>query len=207
MAVSKGIPAERVAEAVRAGHQLFGENRVQEAEDKAPAVASVVGSTPRWHLVGHLQSNKARRAVGLFDVIQSVDSLELARRLDGLAAEVGPPLQVYLQVNVDRDPAKAGFSPEALRLDLGALLDLASLDVRGLMTVGALVAEPEGARSTFRELAALSAESRGQDARLGAGLSMGMSDDFEVAVEEGATCLRIGRAIFGKRRDATEPVP
>jgi len=207
VAVSKGIPAERVAEAVRAGHQLFGENRVQEAEDKAPAVASVVGSAPRWHLVGHLQSNKARRAVGLFDVIQSVDSLELARRLDGLAAEVGPPLQVYLQVNVDRDPAKAGFSPEALRLDLGALLDLASLDVRGLMTVGALVAEPEGARSTFRELAALSAESRERDARLGASLSMGMSDDFEVAVEEGATCLRIGRAIFGKRRDATEPVP
>ena len=207
MAVSKGIPAERVAEAVRAGHQLFGENRVQEAEDKAPAVASVVGSTPRWHLVGHLQSNKARRAVGLFDVIQSVDSLELARRLDGLAAEVGPPLQVYLQVNVDRDPAKTGFSHEALRLDLGALLDLASLDVRGLMTVGALVAEPEGARSTFRELAALSAESRERDARLGASLSMGMSDDFEVAVEEGATCLRIGRAIFGKRRDATEPVP
>ena len=207
MAVSKGIPAERVAEAVRAGHQLFGENRVQEAEDKAPAVASVVGSAPRWHLVGHLQSNKARRAIRLFDVIQSVDSLELARRLDGLAAEVGPPLQVYLQVNVDRDPAKAGFSPEALRLDLGALLDLASLDVRGLMTVGALVAEPEGARSTFRELAALSAESRERDARLGAGLSMGMSDDFEVAVEEGATCLRIGRAIFGKRRDATEPVP
>ena len=207
MAVSKGIPAERVAEAVRAGHQLFGENRVQEAEDKAPAVASVVGSAPRWHLVGHLQSNKARRAVGLFDVIQSVDSLELARRLDGLAAEVGPPLQVYLQVNVDRDPAKTGFSHEALRLDLGALLDLASLDVRGLMTVGALVAEPEDARSTFRELAALSAESRERDARLGAGLSMGMSDDFEVAVEEGATCLRIGRAIFGKRRDATEPVP
>jgi hypothetical protein len=206
VAVSKGVPAERVAEAVRAGHQLFGENRVQEAEDKVPAVASLAGLAPRWHLVGHLQSNKARRAVGLFDVIQSVDSMELASRLDRLSAEAGRRLPVYLQVNVDRDPAKTGLSPEALGRDLGALLDLASLDVRGLMTVGALVAEPEDARPTFRELAALSAESRGQDARLGAGLSMGMSDDFEVAVEEGATCLRIGRAIFGERRDVAEPV-
>jgi pyridoxal phosphate enzyme (YggS family) len=156
-------------------------------------------ASPRWHLVGHLQSNKARRALELFDCIQSVDSLELAVRLDRLATDAGRRLPVYLQVNVDRDAAKTGFDPVALRDGLAAVLDLRAIDPIGLMTVGALVSDPEAARPTFRSLAALSRELRARDGRLGAGLSMGMSDDYEVAIEEGSTCVRIGRAIFGAR--------
>lgn len=193
------MPAERVVEAVRAGQDVFGENRVQEAEEKIPAVAALGSATPRWHLVGHLQSNKARRAVALFEAIHSVDSLELAARLDRLAGEGGRPLPVYYQVNVDRDPAKAGFTPERLRQELDGLLGLGSLAPLGLMTVGVLVADPERARPTFAGLADLSRALRARDPRLGPGLSMGMSDDFEVAIEEGSTCLRIGRAIFGER--------
>lgn len=200
MAVTKGIPAERLGEAVAAGLGLLGENRVQEAADK---IGHVEGA--RWHLVGHLQSNKARRAVELFDAIHSVDSVDLARRLDRLAAEVGRRLLVYLQVNVDLDPAKSGFRPDELRRDLGAILDLASLDPLGLMTVGALAPDPESARPTFRQLAGLSAELRSRDQRLGPGLSMGMTDDFEVAIEEGSTCVRIGRAIFGERSSLGNP--
>ena len=173
--------------AVAAGLTTFGENRVQEAEGK---IAEVAGAS--WHLVGHLQSNKAGRAVQLFDVIESIDSVGLARR-------IGSAVPIYLQVNVDRDPAKAGFDPQDLAADLPSLLDIAGLEVRGLMTVGQLVGDAESARSTFRRLRELSAGLRQIDSRLGPGLSMGMSDDFEVAVEEGATVVRIGRAIFGER--------
>jgi PLP dependent protein len=188
---------ERVAEALSAGHGLLGENRVQEAEPKIAGLARFGGA--RWHLVGHLQSNKARRAIDLFEAIHSVDSPELAVRLDRLASEIGRRLTVYFEVNVDRDPAKAGFEPEALRRALDELLRLPALEPLGLMTVGAFAADPESARPTFRRLAALSAELQARDPRLGAGLSMGMSDDFEVAVEEGATVVRVGRAIFGQR--------
>jgi hypothetical protein len=190
------MAAPLVAAALRAGQDVFGESRVQEAEEKLPAVAAFGSWSAEWHLVGHLQSNKARRAVTLFDVIHSVDSVELASRLDGLAREAGRRLPVYVQVNVDADPAKAGFQPESLRGELDALLGLGALQPLGLMTVGALVAAGELARPTFRALAALSAELRERDPRLGDGLSMGMSDDFEVAVEEGSTCVRVGRAIF-----------
>jgi pyridoxal phosphate enzyme (YggS family) len=208
VAVSKGVAAERVEEALRAGHDLFGENRVQEAEDKIRrfAVAPFAGVADgpgavgvRWHLLGHLQSNKARRAVDLFEAIHSLDSLELATRLDRLAAEAGRRLPVYLQVNVDVDPAKSGFTPDGLERDLDGLLGLPSLEPLGLMTVGTLAGDAEAARPTFRRLAALSTQLRGRDGRLGTGLSMGMSDDFEVAIEEGSTCVRIGRAIFGVR--------
>jgi pyridoxal phosphate enzyme (YggS family) len=198
LAVSKGVGADRIAAAARAGQRVFAENRVQEAEAKVATVADHALEV-RWHLVGHLQSNKARRAIELFDRTHSVDSLELAVRLDRLAAESGRRLPVYLQVNVDRDPAKEGFDPGDLRADLGAVLDLAALEPLGLMTVGRQVADPHEARPTFRALADLSDDLRGADARLGDGLSMGMSDDFEVAVEEGATCVRVGRAIFGDR--------
>ena len=198
VAVSKGVGADLVAAAAGAGQRVFGENRVQEAAEKLDTLASARAGT-RWHLVGHLQSNKGRRALDLFDCVQSVDSLELAVRLDRLAAELGRRLPVYLQVNVDRDPAKAGFEPADLTAALPALLDLGALDPIGLMTVGRLVEDPEAARPTFRALAALSTDLRRHDARLGAGLSMGMSADFEVAVEEGATCVRVGRAIFGSR--------
>jgi pyridoxal phosphate enzyme (YggS family) len=195
VAVSKTVPVERLSAAVSAGLTTLGENRVQEAEAKVAALVGVA-----WHLVGHLQSNKARRAVELFDTIESVDSLELAVRLDRLAAELGrAPLPVYLQVNVDRDEAKAGFTPESLERDLPQLVELANLRLDGLMTVGLLVGTAEEARPTFVRLRELSERLRGQAGSLGAGLSMGMTDDFEVAVEEGATIVRVGRALFGER--------
>ena len=194
--VSKSVEADRLRAAVAAGITILGENRVQEAEAKAPEVPGA-----RWHMIGHLQSNKAARAVRLFDVVESVDSVELAARLGGLAHDAldGRPLPVYLQVNVDRDPAKAGFSPDALEAALPGLVELGGLELRGLMTVGRAVDRPEVARSTFRGLRELRDRLRQVDSRLGTGLSMGMSDDFEVAVEEGATVVRVGRALFGER--------
>lgn len=195
VAVSKTVPAPRLAAAVSAGLTVLGENRVQEAESKA---LQLLGAT--WHLIGPLQSNKARRAVELFDVIESVDSVELARRLDRVAGEVGrAPLGVYLQVNVDRDEAKAGFLPKSLGAELPALSGLTNLQLLGLMTVGRLVGSAEGARPTFARLRELSGRLRSAEPNLGAGLSMGMTDDYIVAVEEGATVIRVGRALFGAR--------
>lgn len=195
LAVSKTVPPERLVEALAAGQQLFAENRVQEAE---PKIARVPGA--RWHLVGHLQSNKARRALELFEVIGSVDSLELAQRLDRLAGELGlERVPVYLQVNVDADPAKEGFAPERIEADLPSVAGLPHLELLGLMTVGQLALDPEEARPTFVRLRELSGRLRLAEPGLAAGLSMGMSDDFEVAVEEGATLVRVGRALFGER--------
>jgi len=195
VAVSKTVPAARLAAAVEAGLTTLGENRVQEAESKAPVLPGA-----RWHLIGPLQSNKARRAAELFDVIESVDSADLARRLDRVAAEAGrAPLSVCLQVNVDRDEAKAGFLPEILEAELPALLELANLRYLGLMTVGRLVEAAEEARPTFVRLRQLSERLRGRVGELGPGLSMGMSDDYAVAIEEGATVIRVGRALFGER--------
>jgi pyridoxal phosphate enzyme (YggS family) len=196
VAVSKTVPAERLTAAVEAGLTVLAENRVQEGEAKAPLVD---GAT--WHLVGPLQSNKARRALETFTVIQSVDSTDLARRLDRLAAEVRPaaPVPILLQVNVDDDAAKAGFEPVVLGNALDEILDLARLDVRGLMTIGRLSARPEDARATFRALRELSERLRDGRPRLGPELSMGMSADFDVAVEEGATIVRVGRLLFGER--------
>lgn len=204
VAVSKTVSADRLVAAVAAGLTLLGENRVQEAESKAPHVAGA-----RWHLIGPLQSNKARRAVALFETIESVDSLELARRLDRLAGEIAlaprampAALGIYLQVNVDRDAAKAGFLPEALEAELPALAGLSNLSLLGLMTVGRLTGSPEEARPTFVRLRELSVRLRAEMPTLGAGLSMGMSDDYTVAVEEGATLIRLGRALFGQRPGA-----
>ncbi len=204
MAITKTVDAERVRAAMEAGFEAFGENRVQERAAKAEALAGDGGTAARaaeWHLVGPLQSNKARRAIELFDVIQSVDSLDLARRLDRLAAEIQPGsrLRVLLQVNVDDDPAKSGFEPADLGRDLPAILALPALAVEGLMTVGRLVEDAEAARPTFVALRQLSERLRLQHPGLGPELSMGMTDDYPVAVEEGATIVRIGRAIFGDR--------
>ena len=154
VAVSKTVPADRVRAAVAAGLDVLGENRVQEAAAKIPEVPGA-----RWHLVGPLQSNKARRAVELFDMIESVDGLDLARRLDRIAGEIRPgrPLPVLLQVNVADDPAKAGFEPAAVAAALSELLALANLRVDGLMTIGRLAPTPEAARPTFRALRELSA--------------------------------------------------
>ncbi len=201
VAVSKTVPADRLRAAVAAGHDVLGENRVQEAAAKVPLVPGA-----RWHLVGPLQANKARRAVELFDVLEAVDSVDLARRLDRISAEVRPgrPLPILLEVNVDADPGKAGFAPAAAAAALAVLLALANLEVRGLMTIGRLGATPEEARSTFRRLRELATRLRAGDAGLGPELSMGMSDDFEVAIEEGATIVRVGRALFGERARGAE---
>jgi pyridoxal phosphate enzyme (YggS family) len=204
VAITKTVSAERIRAAIAAGFTTLGENRVQERAAKAGEVG---GTTPEtaisasWHLVGPLQSNKARRAIELFDVIETVDSLELAQRLSRIAGEVlpGSPLPILLQVNVDDDPAKAGFEAAELQRNLAAILDLPGVAVDGLMTVGRLVATAEAARATFVALRALSERLRTRDDRLGPALSMGMSEDFPIAVEEGATLVRIGRAIFGAR--------
>ena len=188
-----------------AGFRTFAENRVQERASKQAeldaAASYPAGEAPRWHLVGPLQSNKARRAIELFDVIETVDSLELAQRLDRLASEIRPgrPYSVLLQVNVDDDAAKSGFEPADLERDLPEILDLPALAVAGLMTVGRQVEAAEAARPTFVALRELSERLRVRDERLGPALSMGMSGDYAVAVEEGATLVRIGSAIFGAR--------
>jgi len=194
--ITKTVPPEWLGSAMKLGAERFGENRVQEAYAKARLQPAA-----RWELVGHLQSNKARQAVQLFDEIHSVDSFDLAERLARIAVDVGrAPYPVYLQVNVDADPAKAGFAPRELLSDAARLAALDGLEVRGLMTVGRLVARAEEARPTFRALRELSVRLRATDVRVGPGLSMGMSDDFEIAVEEGATVVRLGRVLFGERR-------
>jgi pyridoxal phosphate enzyme (YggS family) len=196
VAVSKTVPAASLRLAVEAGLDLLGENRVQEGMAKAPEVPGA-----RWHLIGPLQSNKARRALEVFESIQSVDSIELARRLDRLVPEARPGgrYPVLVQVNVDEDPAKAGFQPGEVDGAMAEVLALPNLVVRGLMTVGRLTRGSGEARRTFVGLRDLSERSRSRWPELGADLSMGMTDDFELAVEEGATIVRVGRAIFGER--------
>lgn len=196
VAVTKTVPVERLHAAVEAGLTVLGENRVQEAAAKVPLVAGAA-----WHLVGPLQSNKARRAVELFEMIETVDSVDLARRLDRIAAELRPgsPLPVLVEVNVDRDPAKAGLLPEALEEALAGIVELPNLRPAGLMTIGRLVADARDARPTFAALRVLSAGLRSIYPALGPELSMGMTDDYPVAVEEGATIVRVGRALFGER--------
>jgi pyridoxal phosphate enzyme (YggS family) len=195
VAVSKTVAAERMRAALEAGMTLFGENRVQEALAKLPEVPGA-----RWHLVGPLQSNKARRAIEAFDMIETLDSVALAQRLDRIAADLGRvSIPVLLQVNVDRDLAKSGFVPEELPAAIDEVRGLARLDVRGLMTIGREVARPEDARGTFAGLRELGERLRGTWPGLGPELSMGMSDDYPIAVEEGATIVRVGRALFGER--------
>jgi pyridoxal phosphate enzyme (YggS family) len=197
VAVSKTVPADRVRAAVAGGLTVLGENRVQEGAAKIAAVGGAA-----WHLIGPLQSNKARRAAELFDVIESVHSVELATRLDAIVASMPDraPIPVLLQVNVDADPAKAGLLPEELDAAIPALDALAALDLRGLMTIGRFTPDPEEARPTFVALRDLGERLRARWPRLGPELSMGMSDDYATAVEEGATLVRVGRALFGERR-------
>jgi hypothetical protein len=198
LAVTKSVPVERIRAVVELGLTDLGENRVQEAEAKVADLPQA-----HWHLVGHLQSNKAARAITLFEAIQSVDSYDLASRLSRLVTAAGRvALPIYLEVNVDRDPAKSGMGAADLERALPELVTLPGLELRGLMTVGRLVARPEDARPTFAALRALSERLRPSEPRLGGGLSMGMSDDFEIAAQEGATVVRIGRAIFGERPPA-----
>ncbi len=199
MAVCKTFPAEAIREAYAAGQRLFGENRVQEFGEKAPRVADLAGL--EMHLIGHLQSNKANKAAELFQAVDSVDSLKLAERLNAAAEKLGKRLPVLIEVNVGGEDAKTGVAPSVD--EIGAILlaapTLANLEFRGLMTVPPYIEDPEGARPYFRKLRELRDQvAKQQGIRLDV-LSMGMSHDFEVAIEEGSTCVRVGTAIFGVR--------
>ncbi|MDX2031085.1 MAG: YggS family pyridoxal phosphate-dependent enzyme [Blastocatellia bacterium] len=202
VAVSKTVAVDRIREAIAAGVRVLGENRVQEAAEKIPLLTPAgMASRPAWHLIGRLQSNKARRAVELFDAIHSVDSLKLAVRLDGVAGELGKRLPVFIEVNLGGEESKAGLSSdEALSL-CEALQRLPHLELRGLMTVPPFLEDPEALRPYFRRLRDLRDEARASGIVGPAfrDLSMGMSNDFEVAIEEGATLVRIGTALFGER--------
>jgi len=207
VAVSKTVAPERIAALARLGVRYFGENRVEEASAKLPALQALLGpeayASKRWCLIGHLQSRKAAQAVGLFDEIHSLDSLGLAQRLDRLAAAHGRALPVLIEVNVSGEASKYGLplaQPAALYGAIEAMLTLGHLEIQGLMTVAPLVADPEEVRLVFRRLRELRDDlARRWPARPWHHLSMGMSDDFEVAVEEGATMVRLGRALFGPR--------
>ena len=196
VAVSKTFPAEAVREAFEtAGQVVFGENKVQEGIDKVPELPDSL----EWHLIGHLQSNKIRKALPLFDWIETVDSLKRAGQVDRVAGELGLRPKILLQVNIGDDAAKFGYTPDAVRADLGGILALEHLEVRGLMTIPPLAEKPGESRRHFaalRELReALAAESGASLPEL----SMGMSGDFEIAIEEGATLVRVGSSIFGAR--------
>jgi pyridoxal phosphate enzyme (YggS family) len=229
MAVSKTRPADCIREAFEAGQRLFGENRVQEFQAKHAELSAASPTLPpqqaqsrlagdpgvasaavcnifdieaaEFHLIGHLQSNKAAKAAELFQAVDSLDSLRLAERLDAAAAKLGKTLRVLVEVNVGGEEAKSGLaadSPELLQI-LQAATRLRNLEFRGLMTVPPFTEDPEGARPCFRQLRELHdrlAEATGMALPE---LSMGMSHDFEIAVEEGSTCVRIGTAIFGER--------
>jgi pyridoxal phosphate enzyme (YggS family) len=202
VAVSKTHPASAVREAFAAGVRVFGENRVQEAEPKIAATLELEASGLRWHLVGHLQSNKARRALGLFEVVQSVDSVELAQRLSRHAAETGRVARVLVQVDLAGEDAKFGLEEDRLMEALEAVREERSLRVEGLMVMPPYFEDPERVRPYFRRLRALAEKARASGLLARCELSMGMSHDLEAAVEEGATIVRVGTAIFGERRQA-----
>jgi pyridoxal phosphate enzyme (YggS family) len=195
VAVTKTVPAERVSELLHAGHHAFGENRVQEALAKIEAV----GPGPTWHLVGHLQRNKARAAIGAFSLIHSVDDVELARELDRRSGAAGIVQQVLVQANLAGETTKHGADEAGVLPLAEAVARCPSLDLRGLMIIPPPTPRPEDARPWFRRLADLREAVAGRLGRPLPELSMGMTDDFEVAVEEGATLVRVGRAIFGER--------
>ncbi len=199
VAVSKTFPADAVRAAFAAGLREFGENRVQEAERKIEATAELKAQGLRWHLVGHLQSNKAKRAAELFDHVHSVDDVELGRRLDRAAAERGRALPVFVEVDLAGEATKHGVPAERLVETLEALRPLASLRVQGLMVLPPYAEDPEATRPYFRRLRELRDDARARGLLAGDALSMGMSHDLEVAVEEGATLVRVGTALFGER--------
>ncbi len=201
MAVTKTHPAEKIREAYQAGLRLFGENRVQEFVGKASALRDLAGAD--WHMIGHLQTNKAGKAVELFSAVDSVDSVKLAEKLNGAAQASGKKLGVLIEINIGGEDAKSGVAPDSPELEalLQAAPRLESLSFRGFMTVPPFSENPEGARPYFRRLrelrdtiAARKLVAIGMNV-----LSMGMSHDFEVAIAEGSTCVRVGTAIFGER--------
>ncbi len=202
MAVSKTFPAERIREAYQAGQRLFGENRVQEFAGKAEALRD--REDAEFHLIGHLQSNKAAKAAELFAAVDSVDSLRLAEKLDAAAEKHSKVLPVLLELNLGGEESKSGLAPDSPELEslLQAAARLTHISIRGLMTIPPFTEDPESAHPYFRRLR----EIRDQIGRRKLAaismdvLSMGMSHDFEVAIQEGSTCVRIGTAIFGERK-------
>ena len=196
VAITKTHPADKVREAIQAGQTLFGESRVQEARVKIPELPSSV----RWHFVGHLQNNKIRHALPLFEMIHSVDSLALAQDMNRIAEEDGLHPRVLLEVNVAGEGSKFGFAPDKLREQIEDLLALPRLSILGLMTLPPVAKEAEASRKYFVQLRELRDRLQSEFRVDLAQLSMGMTQDFGVAVEEGATLVRVGTAIFGERR-------
>jgi len=201
MAVSKTHPPERIREAHAAGLRLFGENRVQEFAGKAAALADLAAA--EWHMIGHLQSNKAGKAVELFGAVDSIDSVKLAEKLDAAARSTGRKLSALIEINVGGEAAKSGVAPDSPELEelLLAAPRFQALQFRGLMTVPPFADDPEHARPYFRQLRELRdalALRKLPEVHMDV-ISMGMSHDFEVAIEEGSTCVRVGTAIFGER--------
>lgn len=196
VAVSKTHPSEVVREAEEeSGQKLFGENKVQEALIKIPSLSGRL----RWHFIGHLQSNKIRKALPLFELIHGIDSSEIAQDIDRVAAEMGLFPRVLLEVNVSGEGSKHGFAPEQLERELERLLALPRLQVEGLMTMAPLAVEKENSRPFFNKLRELRDRFAIHAGIPLSSLSMGMSGDYEVAVEEGATLVRVGSALFGEQ--------
>jgi PLP dependent protein len=201
LAVSKTFPAGAIQEAYAAGLRTFGENRVQEFASKTQDLANLTGA--QWHLIGHLQTNKAAKAAELFDAVDSVDSVKLAEKLNSTAQKSGKKLRVLIEINVGGEQAKSGVAPHSAELDelLRSAERLEHLEFQGLMTIPPFTEDPEGARAYFKRVRELRDEIAGRQlhaVRTNV-LSMGMSYDFEVAIEEGSTCVRVGTAIFGER--------
>lgn len=204
MAVTKTVSPDRIREAYQAGIRLFGENRVQEFAGKTVALSDLDGAA--WHMIGHLQSNKARAAAEIFCAVDSVDSVRLLERLNSTATGLGKKISVLIEINIGREAAKSGVAPDSAELEqiLNSAPKLRFIEVDGLMTVPPYHADPEQSRPYFRQMRQLrdqiaARKLPGVSMRT---LSMGMSHDFAVAIEEGATCVRVGTAIFGER-----PIP
>lgn len=201
MAVSKTFPVDPIREAYEAGLRVFGENRVQEFAGKINGLMPL--NDARWHMIGHLQTNKAAKAAELFDAVDSVDSLKLAEKLNDAAQSHSKTLRILLEINVGGEAAKTGLPPGSSELEdiFSAAPRLTSLEIRGLMTIPPFTEDPQAARPYFRNLRELRDQiaARQVPAVRMETLSMGMSHDFEVAIEEGSTCVRVGTAIFGTR--------
>jgi hypothetical protein len=195
LVVSKTWPVEVVSDAVNAGQVLFGENRLQEGEEKIPNLPHDL----EWHFIGGLQRNKIRRVLPLFPVIHSLASMKLARFTNRVAGELGLTSKIYLEVNIGAEESKHGFSPDELRGSLEEMSELTHLDWQGLMCIPPRAATPEDARPWFAKVRELQEELEATSGQKLPGLSMGMSGDFEVAIEEGSTIVRVGSAIFGPR--------
>jgi len=195
VAVTKTHPVEVIRQAVEAGQILFGENRVQEAKAKIPCLPAKL----RWHLIGHLQSNKIRQALPLFEIIHGVDSVELLEDIQRTAGELGLFPHVFLQVNVAGESSKFGFPPERLLAQVERIVGADRVQIEGLMTIPPMAANPEDSRKYFVELRDLRDRLEKEYRFSLPHLSMGMSADYRVAIEEGATLVRVGTAIFGER--------